>query len=517
MKKSTLLPVLDAAQSGACDKMMSATYHIPVRVLMEQAGKALADSILQLEQQEERIKDYARGLIPEYFVLCGGGNNGGDGLVLARHLFLNDRKVTVFLAADSDELKNEPLECFKAVKSLGIPIETAPRYPEKGNTTIIIDALLGSGTKGFLRPEILSWVDFYRTIPDTKVIAVDLPSGLDPSSGQIWNEPIPAIHTLALNTLKICHLATPAANYCGKVQILDIGIYQRVVEQQSVSVFADNNENLELPVPPDFAHKYSYGHVLVAGGCRAMPGAPALAAIAALKAGAGLCTGLVPESARVEFFNRWPEIMMAELPDADFLDERAVILAEEKIRTKKVNVIAAGPGMGVNKETHAFIKGILEIKIPKILDADALNILSEHKELLKHLSPDDILTPHEGEFARLTGNQETINRRLETAREFVQQYRCVLVLKGKNTLIVAPTGEAHFCMLPGPELATAGSGDVLTGCTAGLLARGLNSFEAACKGVKLHALAGKIAVNKAVYTGRISAEDIIACIGPSPE
>lgn len=517
MNKNALLPVLDAAQSGACDKMMSETYHIPVRVLMEQAGKALADSILELEQQEKQIKNYSGELSPEYFVLCGGGNNGGDGLVLARHLFLKDRKVTVFMATDPDELKNEPLECFKAVKSLGIPVETSPRNPVPSVHTIIIDALLGTGTKGFLRPEILSWVNFYRLISEVKAIAVDLPSGLDPSTGKVLNEPIPAFHTLALNTLKICHLATPAANYCGKVLVLDIGIYHRVVDQQSITVFADNNHMIEVPNPPDFAHKYSYGHVLIAGGSRDMPGAPALSAIAALKAGAGLCTGLVPETTRVEFFSRWPEIMMAELPNADFLDERAVILAEEKIRTKKVNVIAAGPGMGVNKDTYAFIKGILKIKTPKILDADALNILSEHKKLLKYLSPDDILTPHEGEFARLTGNLEVKNLRIEVAREFVQNYPCVLVLKGKNTLIVNASGEAHFCMLPGPELATAGSGDVLTGCIAGLLARGLNSFEAAYTGVKIHAMAGKLAVQKAFHTGRISAEDLIACIGPSAE
>lgn len=478
----------NADQIRRADQLQIQQYDYPGLILMEHAGRKAAVSI---------VDQYPDAQL--FIILAGPGNNGGDGFVIARYLTIWGKEVHVFCSHDTDRYTADAATNLKIIQKLDIPIspfseslafELEGRY---GKKIVLIDALLGTGISGPLRGSVQEMIDFYR-LKDYAVVAIDIPSGMDSDTGHLTNEVLTAELTITFQLHKICHLVHPAAEYCGKTEVLDIGLYPQVIEQLNIKreVLTSRFIQANIKTRASNTHKGQYGHVLMIGGSRQMAGAIALSAHACMHAGAGLCTVITPLSAQFAVNSLSPETMCIGIGEQEdtYLSLHALEQIQQHLPQK--SVVCIGPGMGTKDETRELLLAILPlIEAPLILDADALNILAEADETIwSQLPQPTIITPHPGEMRRLYPEGKVISERLETAEYFAKKHGVMTVLKGAGTIVALPDGKSFVNTSGNAGMSTAGAGDVLTGIITALVSQGYDASVAAAMGVFLHGAAG---------------------------
>jgi hydroxyethylthiazole kinase-like uncharacterized protein yjeF len=468
------LALLDVAGMAAADRAAIAA-GTPGLTLMERAGRAVADAV------DRRTPPGARIL-----VLCGPGNNGGDGFVAARLLARRGRPVTLALAGSRHALSGDAADMAAAWTGPVEPIGSL-RPQDYG---LIVDALYGAGLNRPLDGEVAELVEAVNAA-GRPVVAVDVPSGLSGDTGGSEGPVIRAIETVTFFRLKPGHLLMPGRSLCGTVTLAEIGIRADLVfTPERPAVLFRNAPGLwrgSFPVLAPDTHKYRRGSVLVIAGGLSGVGAPRLGARAALRIGAGLATIACRPEALAAHAARGPDALMQRA-----VADRAAL--ERRLAEPRLSAVLVGPALGLDGEAREAVAAVLHSSVPAVLDADALTILAGSaartaRQTARRGAP-CVLTPHEGEFTRLFG-QAGGGSKLDRARRAAAGIGAIVVLKGADTVIAAPDGRAAINTTGCPALATAGSGDVLGGMVAGLLALGMPGFEAACAAVWLHGRAGE--------------------------
>ncbi|MBD2844334.1 NAD(P)H-hydrate dehydratase [Paenibacillus sp. IB182496] len=519
---------------------------IPAAILMENAGRQLACAVQCLDRGQSlaeggmRVPEgFGRGRRPgesaadtascgrPWALLVGKGNNGGDGLVAARHLQEAGIPVCIVYAHSPDTLRGEAALQRDIAVRLGIPWEVYEpgRLAWKGCAGLV-DALLGTGTKGAPRAPYDALIR-EANASGLPIVAADLPSGLDADTGEAYAPCIAARATVAFALPQRGLLQHPGAALAGEVAVAPIGIPGALVEDERIPVQALTAEVLRqsLGADPEHArasdsHKGTYGHVLAAAGSAAMSGAGLLCSTAALRAGAGLVTWAVPETLAPALAGLRPELMLAPLPDGgrgDWAQVDPVALAE---LAGQRDALVLGPGLGrFPQGDAAWLRRLWEAlpaELPLVLDADALGALAEADDFAQwpRRSGAVVLTPHPGEMGRLTrtGTAEVQRDRIACAMRYARDHAVTLVLKGARTVIAAPGGRAYVNPTGNPGMATGGTGDVLSGIVAALLAGGLEGPAAAALGVYLHGAAGDRAAARRRTPGSLIASDVIEAL-----
>jgi hydroxyethylthiazole kinase-like uncharacterized protein yjeF len=502
--------VLTAAQMQEVDRLTIEEIGIPSRVLMENAGRAVVHELETHFEKELALYRLA--------VLCGRGNNGGDGFVIGRVLSQRGYDVTIFLVGRAAQLRADARANYEVLARLEIPvIELASdedwdqHAAEIVTANIVIDALFGTGLKEPLSGLPLKIVKALNESPNA-VVAVDVPSGLSGDTHQTIGEAVKAALTVTLGAPKLPLVLPPGEAHCGELTVADIGIPQKLIDdlegpRVELLSAADLIPHI-VPRDPD-ANKGDFGRVTIVAGSPGKTGAAYLAANAALRSGSGLVTVATPRESLPIIASMAPEYMTEPLDD----DPEACL---QRVLTLKKDVIAVGPGLGTGPWQQALVFGLLERSdATLVLDADALNVCADDPHRLRAREGIDIIiTPHPGEMARLTGLsiEDVQENRLEVARNFAMSHGVHVVLKGHRTLIAAPQGHVSINPTGNPGMATGGTGDVLTGMIAAWFGQLLDA-EAACRvGVYLHGFAGDLAQRKVGETALI-ARDIIAHLG----
>jgi NAD(P)H-hydrate epimerase len=476
--------VLTAAQMRDVDRR-TVELGIPSIILMENAGQRVVEFL---------EREYAPLSKQRIVVVCGKGNNGGDGLVVARqlHTRVKPQWLRVVLGGDADAgpnmLQGDALQNYQMLAAVGCPV-SFEITPEMRTATLVVDAVLGTGFEGSARGRASELIDAINgSFPLADVVAVDVPSG----------EAVRAKHTVTFTALKPCLVLSPACELAGKVHVAQIGSPPELFENDD-SIWLSASEPLDFaalfkPRSSD-SNKGMYGHVLVIAGGRGKTGAAAMSGIAALRAGAGLSTVASAASAITAIASYAPEIMTEPLAETESgsIAMRAPDDPALAAITEKKNVIAIGPGMGQNPETVQFIRRFVqESPVPMVVDADALNAVAGQR--LRFQAP-RILTPHPGEMSRLTGKTiaEIQADRIGHARAFATEHGVYLVLKGNRSVIAFPDGRVWINPTGSPAMSTGGTGDVLTGMIAGLVAQFPKQLEdALLAAVYLHGRAGEL-------------------------
>lgn len=476
---------------------------IPGVVLMENAGRAVFDLIA------ERYGP-VRGA--PFRVLCGVGNNGGDGFVVARHLHLAGAHVTLNVAGDPEKIKGDARIDFDLMVRLGVRPQAA--LPSAG---IKIDALLGTGLKDAPRgvyAEAIRWMN----VDGAPTVAVDIPSGVDSDTGATPGEAVRAAATVTFGYPKLGLFLSPGADCTGDLIVRDIGFDWEALrcETEFGWIRAEDLRDL-IPSGPRDAHKGQFGHVLVLGGSIGMSGAPAMTARAALRSGAGLVTVVAPSTVQKVIAAKLDEAMTLPVEEKD-----GAFCAQsfETVRraAERCDVLCVGPGATQNPEAQDLMVRVLrEIDKPGVVDADGLNALACRSDELMNRKTPLVMTPHPGECARLLGSSADAiqSDRIGAVRSAAGRYRAVVVLKGAGSLIAdgrkAGAVPIRINTTGNPGMASGGSGDSLTGIIGALLGQGLDAFDAACAGTYLHGRSGDIAAAEKGQIGMI-AGDIIESI-----
>jgi len=453
--------------------------------LMERASVALFDALKRLIKKSDNIK-----------IFCGMGNNGGDGLALARMLVLSGYRVEVYKILHSDQASadftvNEGrLRKLKHVK--WFEINSSDTLPRISSSDIVVDALFGSGLnrplEGFAAKVIM-----HINGSGAVVYSIDLPSGLfgEDNSNNIPGHIIKARRTFTFELPKLAFMFAENHQYTGNWQVLDIGLDKTFLQEIETPWYFLQPSDLVSGYRPrkKFDHKGRFGHALLIAGCYGKSGAAVLAARAALLSGTGLLTVHVPAANYV--------IQQSTLPEAMVSVDKHEYCFSGIADTNSYSAIAVGPGSGKAPETQDALKLLIQnTSRPLIFDADALNILAENPTWLSFMPAGSILTPHVGELERLTGKSESGLERLEKARDLAFRFRCYIVLKGAHTAVVCPDKQVVFNSTGNPGMATGGSGDVLTGIILGFLAQGYSPFYSAIAGVYLHGLSADLVDRK---------------------
>lgn len=459
--------------------------------LMQRAGHAVAERAVQLLSRSARVKALPPGATSQQIVvavLCGPGNNGGDGFVAARVLAARGYSIRVGLFGSVEALAGDAAEA--AADWSGSVV--AATDVDLADAHIIIDALLGAGLTRDLAPELSAIVQRINDTP-APVLAVDTPTGIDGDSGEVRGAAVKADATVTFASARPGHYLHPGRSHRGDLYVDDIGIAGALVDELSQGLAINRPEALlrSALVPAVTAHKYGRGHALVLSGGLARSGAARLAARAALRAGAGLVTVASPAAALAENAAHLTAIMLREVDSPHALDE---LLTDSRF-----NAVAIGPAAGVGERTTRFVRSAAAAGRALVIDADALTSFAGEVHVLAEAISSArqagvVLTPHEGEFARLFAGEASIvdqSSKLVRAQRAAALTGATVILKGPDTVIAAPDGRAVINDNGTPWLATAGSGDVLTGLVAGLLAQGLNAYDAACGAVWLHGAAGE--------------------------
>lgn len=469
--------------------------------LMERAADALLDALFTFYSDAEM----------QFCVFAGPGNNGGDALALARKLKDLHYDVQVHLYAagklsdDCEINKNRLREKYPEILTEHFNKFIAPVI-EKDD--IIIDGLFGSGLSRPLSGFFAEIVDFINETGNV-VVAIDVPSGLNADSCHQMHEPtVKATHTFTFEFPKIAFFFCENERFLGEWVELDIGLHQPSIDEMPADYHYLTHEDMAWIIRKRkrFTHKGSYGHLVLLAGSKGMAGASILAAKAALRSGVGLLTVHGPESNRC--------ILQAKVPEVIYEADRDPDCISQFYHADKYDALAIGPGIGIQSLTVKMLQDLLPVlRIPCVLDADALNIIAAQKNLLNAIPAGSILTPHPKEFERLAcGSKGNSFDCLMKAREMAAKYQLVIVLKGAFTRIVLPDGKVYFNSTGNPGMATAGSGDVLTGILGALLAQGYNAEHAAKLGVYLHGLAADLVLENESEES-LMAGDIIASLG----
>ena len=475
---------------------------VPGFALMEKAGEAVADAAAQLSLAQSRRT-------PRIGVLCGPGNNGGDGYVAARHLAKRGFVVTCFALGDQATLKGD---AAKAAQAWTGATHKLPDFAPQ-NFDLVIDALFGAGLTRALdgvAAEAVGRLNEWHQMTGGRVLAVDVPSGLDGASGQARGLAVEADATITFFRLKPGHVLMPGRKLCGDLHLAHIGIPDHVLPNLAVATYLNGPTlwSKHLPRQDVEGHKYTRGHVLVVSGPEFHSGAARLSALAAARMGAGLVTIAGTPAALKDHAAQVTAIMLAPMKGASDLIR---LLADPR-----QNALVIGPGLGLGMQAHDLLEAALQDTSARalVLDADALTLMARDmaraSSLIQARLGPVILTPHEGEFSRLAkplarsleSTSQAPDSKLERARWLAIATGAVVLLKGPDTIVASPDGRASIATDLPPSLATAGSGDVLAGIISGLLAQGMAAFEAASAAVWWHGRA-------AAHVGRgLTADDL---------
>ena len=472
-----------------------AAYDGPTLELMERAGKAVAETVLQGFPDASRVS-----------VWCGPGANGGGGFVAARLLHEAGRTVEIRLLADESRVRGDAAENLRRAKELGVSF-----VAEAGPTDVVVDALFGTGFTGAPRREAADAIELINGLGD-QAVAVDIPSGVDASTGEVTRVAVRAAATVTFHAPKVGHVVGPGRFHAGDLEVADIGL--EGVETLNGRV---SSSVLEL-VPRRTArdNKYSAGCVVVVGGSTGMTGAACLAAEAAMRAGAGYVFACVPASLSLVFEQRLLEVVTRSCEDGGTGRLAPEALDGILDAARRADAVALGPGLGRSDETRELVRLLLErLELPVVLDADGLWALKGHLDWVFTREPATVLTPHAGELARLLGltSERVGARRLDAVRSGADDAGAVVVLKGADTLIAAPGRGVLVSDLGNPGLATAGSGDVLTGILAAFLAKGMEPRAAAAAATAAQGVAAGRAAQTGGYAGMI-ASDVVSALSP---
>jgi ADP-dependent NAD(P)H-hydrate dehydratase / NAD(P)H-hydrate epimerase len=447
----------------------------PGFALMLSAGQAVAQAAMGLVEQGPIL------------VVAGGGNNGGDGFVAAAEMAARGRDVSIILLCERDSLKGDAALAARGWKGALLPFNPqAIRTP-----ALIVDAMFGAGLNRAVEGDPRTMIEAINA-SGAPVLSVDLPSGINGTTGAVMDVAVRATETVTFFRRKPAHLLLPGRLYCGRVRVADIGIDAAVLDEIRPATF-ENDPDLwrgSFPVPRIDGHKYARGHAVVVSGDMTATGAARLAARGALRAGAGLVTLASPRDALAVNAAALTAVMVRAIDtSAEFAD----LMAD-----RRLNACVIGPGAGVGQRTRDLVMAALSAKPGLVLDADALTSFADAADRLFEVIKTDgfaqlVLTPHEGEFHRLfsdLSNNDSLHSKLERTRLAAERAGAVVLLKGPDTVVAAPDRRAAIAANAPPWLASAGSGDVLAGIIGGLLAQGVPAFEAACIGVWMHGEAG---------------------------
>ena len=483
-----MIPVLDARQMRRADAA-AIRGGVPAEVLMENAAAALVDELTRLFPDWRRVS-----------VVCGPGNNGGDGLAAARLLAARGVAAGIFTLGDPAAYRGEAAENARRAHALGIPISTfgGRSGRERLSAAVrdsdgVVDALFGTGLSRPLTGPAARAVETLNR-RGRPVVSADVPSGLSSDGGALIGPSVRARLTVAFAAPKPCHVFFPARSRCGTVSVRDIGIEARLLAPRDHRLWITAPDDLRRLFPPraEDSHKGAFGRVAVVAGSRGRYGAAVLAARGALKAGAGLVTVFCPAPFERPLVAALPEAMTRALAEdgPDEADRRAVLR-----ELAGFDAIVAGPGLGLAVAAVALAEEIVaRVRVPLVADADLLNAFAGRAVRFRRRPAPTILTPHPGEAARLLGasTREIQSDRASAARTLARRTKAVVLLKGAASLTASPNGRLIVNPTGTPLMATAGSGDVLSGAIGALLAGGLPAEEAALAGAYLHGAAGQL-------------------------
>jgi len=483
-----MIPVLDGGGMREADRQTIVELGVPSLVLMESAASGVTEVVSERFPAAVSVA-----------IVCGPGNNGGDGLAVARQLHCRGYEVAVALVAAHRELTGDAAVQFELARRFGVTLLDCSRATGSrvaalvAGADVVVDALFGTGLDRPLRGR---WAEAVRVVNAGKspVVAVDIPSGLRGSSGEIPAVAVTAAATVTFGAPKLAHVLPPACWRCGDVAVADIGIPPWVVERQAaVGVVESEDVGAWLPARPPDAHKGRFGHLLVVAGREGRAGAAALAARAGVALGAGLVTVATVRAAVRPIQSLVPEAMVDPLPSGE---DGAATGEGIEAPLAKATAVAVGPGLGLGDGPRRLVETIVrEWRGPLVLDADALTLLAGRLETLRGRDPLPVLTPHPGELGRLLGvaTAEVTRDRLAAATAAAAAAEAVVLAKGSRTVIAGGEGWSLINPTGTAGLASGGAGDVLTGAIGALLAQGVPPKEAAAAGAWLHGRAAELA------------------------
>lgn len=499
-----MLPLVTASEMREIDRKAAEVFGTPTLDLMENAGKGLAKVIQKNFPEAKRIA-----------IFCGKGNNGGDGLVAARYLS-GKANVVVFLLCGKNEISGNAkanLDKFKG-KLFEITDEGDFKKTVSGaaKADIIVDAILGTGLNSGVSGKLKTVIEGINAL-NKKVISADIPSGIDPNTGQIMGAAVKAELTITFGMPKVGLYLFPGCDYAGKIEVIDIGFPEALISEESIKTGIIEKADIVplFPERPKDTHKGIFGHLLVVAGSRGKTGAAAMASNSALRSGAGLVTLAVPKNLQPIYEMKLTEVMTEPLSEAEkwSLGENAleeiVSLSEDK------NAISLGSGITPTPVALKVMAGVIkELYQPVVIDAGGIDAIIANPDILKNAKGPRIITPHPGEMGRLLGisSMNVQADRVGIARKFAEENNAYVVLKGAHTVIAIPEGQVFISITGNPGMATAGTGDALTGMIGGLLAQGFKPEHAAIASVYLHGLAGDMVRDEKGEYG-IMATDLI--------
>lgn len=489
------MKLVTAKEMKALDVQAQNDYAMPGILLMDNAAQAVAEAVHEAltALEGERV-----------VIFCGGGNNGGDGLGAARWLQSYGVSVRAFVVgAALDAVQGDAALELAMFTKAGGRVEALSTEDDwvlaelaASKADVLVDALLGTGFHGELEGDVLRACELLNK-SEKYILAVDIPTGVNADNGAVCEQAVRADHTVTMALVKTGLLLYPGREYCGDIELADISMPVKLVEEYKSDKYRLTDEIVRelLPLRKANAHKGEAGRVVICAGSPGYTGAAALASDAAVKAGAGLVSLYTPLSSRDVLAIKLTEVMVHGL-----LERMPGILgggaaSDVASSAEAADVLAIGPGLGTSESTQEAVRTILQkITTPVVIDADALTALAGHTEILAAMQAQKVLTPHPGEMARLTGLEiaEIEADRINVAKKYAEEWQAIVVLKGAPTVIGCPNGTVYVNSTGNSSLATGGSGDVLTGIIAGLAAQEISLQEAAICGVYLHGLAAEL-------------------------
>lgn len=505
-----MIKIITAAQMQELDRRTISEAHIPATTLMERAGSGVVSC---LEQRWGPVRGKT------VTVVCGKGNNGGDGFVAARLLRRRHAKVRVLAMAPASELSRDAATMYKRfVRGGGKP--SVYLYTSKAQTQallrdsdILVDALLGTGLSSAVTGRYAETIDCINET-GRPVVAVDLPSGLHADTGTILGRAVRASLTVTFGLPKFGFYQNNGIDLAGETAIVDIGIPPAYIDavKSRMTLITEHGVRTYLPGRQPSSHKGTFGHAGIIAGSVGKTGAAAMAARAALRVGAGLVSVAIPASVNDILEAKLLEAMTVPMPETKARTFSRTALDRLIAFMAAKTAVAIGPGLSTHHETVELIQALTkQLDRPAVLDADALNALTGRTALFASCKTPPIITPHPGEMARLEADAtpQTVNSdRIGTASRFARERGLFVVLKGARTVVARPDGAVAICPTGNPGMGTAGTGDVLTGMMVGLLAQGLPSWEAACAATYLHGAAGDLAAARIGEAGMIAGDVI---------
>jgi len=523
------MKLVSSEQMRNIDKKTIEGAKIPGLELMEKAGRGSAEVALKMLGKNAQDK--------KVVIFCGRGNNGGDGFVVGRYLFEWGAEVIFYLLGEKEKIMGDAEINLKKAIKMGLPIKEVLNIddlPKKIEADLIVDAIFGTGFKGEiigLDAEAINSINGSRVqrFNGLEVLSIDVPSGLNADTGEISNVCVKADRTATMGLPKIGHFFHPGKDYSGEVTVIDIGVPQEIIDEKKINLNVITKEEVKelLPERPGDAYKGNCGRVVLIAGSTGLTGAAALASLSCLRVGAGMAILGIPKSLNEIMEIKLTEVMTKPLPDVRKKGALALRGLGEIIQILKWgDCVALGPGLGQHFETVELVKRlVIKIELPMVIDADGLNAIAKDSTILNQAKAPLILTPHIGELSRLINVpiEEIAKDRIRYALESAKRFNCVMVFKGAPTIVAEPKGEAFVNSTGNAGMATAGSGDVLTGIIVGLLAQMLFDekrkdednkmnikmnimLDAATCGVFIHGLAGDLAKEEKGEMGMIAGD-----------